>query len=66
MIRPRLDAAATIEDANVALAAPPSISSAERASALRRSADPIGAWLLDAETRAAARLPGRWSGSTST
>ena len=40
--------------------APRSTDSAQRARAPRRSASaPIGAWLIDAETRSAARLPGR-------
>ena len=59
--RPRLDAAATIDETNVALASA-ALDQLGRGGVRARSGavgDPIGAWLLDAETRAAARLPGR-------
>jgi dihydrofolate synthase / folylpolyglutamate synthase len=61
VIRARLDAAATIEQTNVALASA-ALDQLGRTGVRARSAavgDPVGAWLLDAETRAAARLPGR-------
>ena len=60
VVRPPLDAATTMEDANVALAGATLDRLGElgvRAPAL--GAAPVGAWLIDAETRAAARLPGR-------
>jgi len=60
VIRPPVDAAATIEDANVALAGAALDQLGEmgvRAPAL--GGPSVGAWLIDAETRAAARLPGR-------
>ena len=59
--RPRLDAAATIDETNVALAGA-ALDQLGRQGVRARSGavgDPIGAWLLDAEIRAAARLPGR-------
>ena len=58
--RTLLGAAATIEDANVALACAALDRLGEmgaRAPAFRSA--PVGAWLIGAETRAAARLPGR-------
>jgi dihydrofolate synthase/folylpolyglutamate synthase len=61
VIRTRLDAAATIEETNVALAGA-ALDQLGRSGVRARSATPgeaVGAWLLDAETRAAARLPGR-------
>ena len=60
VVRPPLAAAATIEDANVALAGAALNRLGElgvRAPALGGA--PVGAWLIDAGTRAAARLPGR-------
>jgi dihydrofolate synthase / folylpolyglutamate synthase len=60
VVRPPLDAATTMEDANVALAGATLDRLGElgvRAPALGGA--PLGAWLIDAETRAAARLPGR-------
>jgi dihydrofolate synthase/folylpolyglutamate synthase len=59
--RPRLDAAATIDETNVALANAALDQLGLKGVRARSGAvgDPIGAWLLDAETRAAARLPGR-------
>ena len=59
--RPRLDAAATIDETNVALANAALDQLGRKGVRARSGAvgDPIGAWLLDAETRAAARLPGR-------
>ena len=60
VVRPPLDAATTMEDANVALAGATLDRLGElgvRAPALGGA--PVGAWLIDAETRAAARLPGR-------
>ena len=60
VIRPPLGAAATIEDANVALAGAALDQLGEmgvRAPAL--GGPSVGGWLIDAETRAAARLPGR-------
>jgi dihydrofolate synthase / folylpolyglutamate synthase len=60
IVRPPLDTAATIEGANVALAsaALDQLGAMEvRAPALGGAS--VGAWLIDAETRAAARLPGR-------
>ena len=60
--RPRLDAAATIDETNVALASA-ALDQLGRTGVRAWSAaigdGEIGAWLLDAETRAAARLPGR-------
>jgi len=61
VIRTRLDAAATIEETNVALAGA-ALDQLGRQGVCARSApagEAVGAWLLDAETRAAARLPGR-------
>ncbi len=60
VIRPRLAAAATIEEMNVALAG----AALDQLGALGVRAPAVAdaavdAWLLDAETRAAARLPGR-------
>ena len=60
IVRPPLGASATIEEANVALAG----AALDRLGATGARAPafgeaPIGAWLLDAETRSAARLPGR-------
>jgi dihydrofolate synthase / folylpolyglutamate synthase len=58
--RPPLGAAATIEDANVALAGAALDqlgAKGVRAPALGGAS--VGAWLIDAETRVAARLPGR-------
>ena len=57
VIRPGLDAAATIEETNVALAGA-ALDELGRPGVRARSTA-AGAWLLDAETRAAARLPGR-------
>ena len=57
VIRPGLDAAATIEETNVALAGA-ALDELGRQGVRARSTA-AGAWLLDAETRAAARLPGR-------
>jgi dihydrofolate synthase / folylpolyglutamate synthase len=57
LIRPPLDAAATIEETNVALAGA-ALDLLGRLGVRARSAA-VGAWLLDAATRAAARLPGR-------
>jgi dihydrofolate synthase/folylpolyglutamate synthase len=60
VIRSPLDAAATIEDANVALAGAALDQLGEMGVLGPALGDaPVGAWLLDAETRAAARLPGR-------
>jgi dihydrofolate synthase / folylpolyglutamate synthase len=62
IVRPPLGAAATIEDANIALAGA-ALDQLGRLGVCVRSAAigdaPVGAWLIDAETRAAARLPGR-------
>jgi dihydrofolate synthase / folylpolyglutamate synthase len=58
--RPPLDAATTIEDANAAIAGAALDQLGEmgvRAPALGGA--PVGAWLIDAGARAAARLPGR-------
>jgi dihydrofolate synthase/folylpolyglutamate synthase len=58
--RPTLDAVATIEDGNVPLAGAALDQLGRlgvRAPALGDAS--VGAWLIDAETRAAARLPGR-------
>jgi dihydrofolate synthase / folylpolyglutamate synthase len=60
LLRPRLAAAATIEETNVTLAGAVLDrlgASGVRAAALGDAA--VGAWLLDPETRVAARLPGR-------
>lgn len=60
VIRPPLRSEATIEDMNVALACAALDQLGEigvRAPALNDA--PVGAWLIDADTRAAARLPGR-------
>jgi dihydrofolate synthase / folylpolyglutamate synthase len=60
VIRPRFGAKATIEEMNVALAGAVLDQlgvSGVRAPALGNAT--VGAWLLDVETRAAARLPGR-------
>ena len=59
--RPRLDAAATIDETNAALANAALDELGRKGVRARSGAvgEPIGAWLLDAETRAAARLPGR-------
>ncbi|HTZ68392.1 MAG TPA: Mur ligase family protein [Roseiarcus sp.] len=58
--RPLLSAEATIEEANVALAgAALDQLGAKGVSAPALGQAPVGAWLIDAETRAAARLPGR-------
>jgi dihydrofolate synthase/folylpolyglutamate synthase len=58
--RSPLDAAATIEDANVALAGAALDQLGEMGVLGPALGDaPVGAWLIDAETRAAARLPGR-------
>jgi dihydrofolate synthase/folylpolyglutamate synthase len=61
VIRTRLDAAATIEETNVALAGAALDQLGLRSVGARSTAagEAVGAWLLDAETRAAARLPGR-------
>ena len=56
--RPPLSAAATIEDMNVALAAAV-LGELRRKGVSGRSGEPVGAALLDGDTRAAARLPGR-------
>ena len=60
VIRPSVGAAATIEETNVALAG----AALDQLGKLGVSAPafgdaPLGAWLLDARTRAAAHLPGR-------
>ena len=60
VIRPPLRSGTTIEDMNVALASAALDQLGEmgvRAPALGQA--PVGAWLIDALTRAAARLPGR-------
>ncbi len=59
--RARLDAAATIDETNVALAGAVLDQLGRRGVRASSAAvgDPVGAWLLDVETRAAARLPGR-------
>ena len=60
VIRPPVGAAATIEDANIALAGAALDqlgAMGVRAPAL--GGPSVGGWLIDAETRAAARLPGR-------
>ena len=57
--RPRLDAAATIDETNVALAGAALDELGRKGVRARCHWRPVGAWLLDAETRAAARLPGR-------
>ena len=56
--RPRLAAAATIDEINLTLAAA-ALGALRRKGVRGRSGDPVGAALLDAKTRAAARLPGR-------
>jgi dihydrofolate synthase / folylpolyglutamate synthase len=56
--RTRLDASAPIEQVNFALAAAV-LGELRRKGASGRSGEPVGAALLDADTRAAARLPGR-------
>ncbi len=56
--RPRLGAEAPIDEINLALAAA-ALGELRRKSVRGRFGDPVGAGLLDAETRAAARLPGR-------
>jgi dihydrofolate synthase / folylpolyglutamate synthase len=57
LVRPRLDAE-TIEEANVALAGA-ALDQLGRRGVRTAAGDTVGAWLIDAETRAAARLPGR-------
>ena len=56
--RTRLDASASIEQVNFALAAAV-LGELRRKGVSGRSGEPVGAALLDGETRAAARLPGR-------
>jgi dihydrofolate synthase/folylpolyglutamate synthase len=56
--RTRLDASAPIEQINLALAAAV-LGELRRKGVSGRSGEPVGATLLDGETRAAARLPGR-------
>src|ERR1700722_6056503 len=56
--RTRLDASAPIEQINLALAAA-ILGELRRKGVSGRSGAPVGAALLDADTRAAARLPGR-------
>jgi dihydrofolate synthase / folylpolyglutamate synthase len=56
--RTRLDASAPIEQVNLALAAAV-LGELRRKGVSGRSGEPVGATLLDGETRAAARLPGR-------
>jgi dihydrofolate synthase/folylpolyglutamate synthase len=56
--RTRLDASAPIEQINLALAASV-LGELRRKAVSGRSGEPVGAALLDADTRAAARLPGR-------
>jgi dihydrofolate synthase / folylpolyglutamate synthase len=58
--RPPLRSGATIEDTNVALAGAALDQLGELGvSAPLLGGSPVGAWLIDADTRAAARLPGR-------
>jgi dihydrofolate synthase / folylpolyglutamate synthase len=56
--RPRLEPGATIEQVNLTLAAAV-LGELRRKGVSGRAGEPVGAVLLDAETRAAARLPGR-------
>ena len=56
--RTRLDASAPIEQINLALAAAV-LGELRRKGVSGRSGEPVGAALLDGDTRAAARLPGR-------
>jgi dihydrofolate synthase / folylpolyglutamate synthase len=56
--RTRLDASAPIDQINLALAAAV-LGELRRKGVSGRSGEPVGATLLDGETRAAARLPGR-------
>jgi dihydrofolate synthase/folylpolyglutamate synthase len=56
--RTRLDASAPIEQVNLALAAAV-LGELRRKGVSARSGEPVGAMLLDGDTRAAARLPGR-------
>jgi dihydrofolate synthase / folylpolyglutamate synthase len=56
--RPRLDAAAPVAEVNLALAAAV-LGELRRKGVVGASGAPVGAALLDAEARAAARLPGR-------
>jgi dihydrofolate synthase/folylpolyglutamate synthase len=56
--RTRLDAVVSIEQINLALAAAV-LGELRRKGVSGRSGEPVGAALLDADTRAAARLPGR-------
>jgi dihydrofolate synthase / folylpolyglutamate synthase len=56
--RTRLDAAAPIDQINLALAAAV-LGELRRKGVSGRSGEPVGATLLDGDTRAAARLPGR-------
>jgi dihydrofolate synthase / folylpolyglutamate synthase len=56
--RTRLDASAPIDEINLALAAAV-LGELRRKGVSGRSGEPVGAALLDADTRAAARLPGR-------
>jgi dihydrofolate synthase/folylpolyglutamate synthase len=56
--RTRLDASAPIDEVNFALAAAV-LGELRRKGVSGRSEEPVGAALLDADTRAAARLPGR-------
>lgn len=59
--RPILDPSATIEETNVALAASVLDELGRRGVSVRLAEGerPVGGWLIDAETRVAARLPGR-------
>jgi dihydrofolate synthase / folylpolyglutamate synthase len=56
--RTRLGASAPIDEVNLALAAAV-LGELRRKGVSARSGEPVGAWLIDPETRAAARLPGR-------
>ena len=56
--RTRVDASAPIDEINLALAAAV-LGELRRKGVSARSGEPVGAALLDGETRAAARLPGR-------
>jgi dihydrofolate synthase / folylpolyglutamate synthase len=56
--RTRVDASAPIDEINLALAAAV-LGELRRKGVSARSGEPVGAWLIDAGARAAARLPGR-------
>jgi dihydrofolate synthase/folylpolyglutamate synthase len=56
--RTRVDASAAIDEINLALAAAV-LGELRRKGVIARSGEPVGAWLIDAGARAAARLPGR-------